>query len=141
MKEADVDHSKALEAPATHPGAGAGKALIRDALFLLEPGFADPAYPGQAFYCWHCALMEGVIASFPELARRIDVRRIAWPRPRAEVAELIGEDNQSLPVLILADDADDDLSTGRFGDRAFVQGKSAILRALAIRHDIPHAHP
>mgnify|MGYP003660069133 CR=1 FL=1 len=29
----------------------------RDQLFLLRPGFADPDYPGDMFYCWHCALM------------------------------------------------------------------------------------
>ena len=42
--------------------------MTRDRLFLLRPGFEDPAYPGQRFYCWHCALIEGVLASFPALA-------------------------------------------------------------------------
>jgi hypothetical protein len=56
--------------------------MIRDRLFLLKPDFADPAYPGQRFYCWHCALLEGVLASFPHLQAKIDVVRIAWPRPR-----------------------------------------------------------
>jgi hypothetical protein len=27
----------------------------RDRLLLLKPGFEDPAFPGQRFYCWHCA--------------------------------------------------------------------------------------
>jgi hypothetical protein len=48
----------------------------RDRLLLLKPGFEDPAFPGQRFYCWHCALIEGVLASFPELAARLDVERI-----------------------------------------------------------------
>ena len=47
--------------------------IEKDKLFLLRPGFTDPAYPGDTFYCWHCALMEGVLASFPALAGRIDV--------------------------------------------------------------------
>ena len=115
--------------------------MTRDMLFLLKPGFEDPAYPGQAFYCWHCALMEGVIASFPGLAERIDVRRIEWPRPRMEVVQLIGEENQSLPVLILAGDAPDDVATGRSGGLRFVQGKDAILSALVRRHGIPDPHP
>jgi Protein of unknown function (DUF3088) len=49
--------------------------MNRDRLFLLRPGFTDPAYPGRSFYCWHCALIEGVLASFPDLAERLDVAR------------------------------------------------------------------
>ncbi|MGO8190105.1 DUF3088 family protein, partial [Rhizobium leguminosarum] len=59
--------------------------MNRDRLFILRPGFEDPAYPGELFYCWHCALMEGVLASFPERAQGLDIERIAWPRPRLPV--------------------------------------------------------
>src|ERR1051325_11006350 len=68
--------------------------MTRDRLFLLRPGFEDPAYPGQRFYCWHCALIEGVLGSFPALAEQLDVERIAWPRPRQGVIALVGEENQ-----------------------------------------------
>jgi len=27
--------------------------MTRDRLLLLRPGFEDPAFPGQRFYCWH----------------------------------------------------------------------------------------
>ncbi|MGS4987865.1 DUF3088 domain-containing protein [Roseibium sp. RP-7] len=101
---------------------------MKDTLYILAPGFEDPAYPGKAFYCWHCALMEGVLASFPELADRLDVRRIAWPKPRREVAELLGEDNQSLPVLVLC-------------EGGFINDKDEILAALTERHGFPHPHP
>ncbi|TYC67152.1 DUF3088 domain-containing protein [Stappia sp. BW2] len=101
---------------------------MKDTLYILTPGFEDPAYPGKTFYCWHCALMEGVLASFPELAERLDVRRIAWPKPRKEVADLLGEDNQSLPVLVLA-------------EGGFIDDKDAILDALTERHGFPHPHP
>jgi len=115
--------------------------MHRDTLIIIKPDFVDPAYPDMRFYCWHCALMEGVLASFPELGTRIDVLRIEWPRPRRAVIELIGPENQSLPVLILADDADESLATGRFEGRRFVEGKDAILAALSRRHDIPLPHP
>jgi len=114
---------------------------VRDRLFLLKPGFEDPAFPGQRFYCWHCALLEGVLASFPQLDAAIDVERIAWPRPRREVAELIGGENQSLPVLVLGDDAEAGLETGRANGHRFVEGKDAILRVLSLRHGIPEPHP
>lgn len=102
--------------------------MSRDRLFLLRPGFEDPDYPNAVFYCWHCALMEGVLASFPELAERLEIIRIAWPRPRSEVVELLGEENQSLPVLV-------------FAEGGFVNDKDAILAALSARHGFPLPHP
>lgn len=115
--------------------------MDRDRLIIIKPNFADPAFPQTLFYCWHCALMEGVLASFPELDRRIDVLRIEWSRPRREVIELIGAEHQSLPVLIFADDADESLATGSYRGRRIVEGKDAILEALSRRHGIPLPHP
>jgi hypothetical protein len=115
--------------------------MERDKLIIIKRDFADPAFPGTRFYCWHCALMEGVLASFPDLSDRIDVVRIDWAQPRREVIAAIGAANQSLPVLILADDADDRLATGTFEGRRFVQGKDAILAALSQRHGLPEPHP
>ncbi len=115
--------------------------MKRDKLFLLKPDFEDPAYPGQRFYCWHCALLEGVLASFPQLAGKLDVERVAWPRPRRSVIEAVGEAHQSLPLLVLADDAHDALATGSHNGRRFVSDKDAILKVLSIRHGFPDPHP
>ena len=115
--------------------------MTRDKLIILQAGFANPAYPGQRFYCWHCMVMEGLLASFPSLQSRIDVERIAWPKPRTEVVALIGTENQSLPVLILAEDAPAGMETGIFEGRRFVAGKDAILKVIAARHGIPDPHP
>jgi hypothetical protein len=57
------------------------------------------------------------------------------------VVELIGEANQDLPVLILADDAPEELAAGTANGRRFVAGKDAILAALAARHGIALPHP
>jgi len=115
--------------------------VCRDILFLLKPGFTDPALPGQDFYCWHCALMEGVLASFPALGADLDVRRIPFPRPREDVIALIGEANQSLPVLILADDASAGLAAASHQGRGFVTDPMAILDVLHRRHGLPPPHP
>ncbi|NTI63033.1 DUF3088 domain-containing protein [Agrobacterium rhizogenes] len=115
--------------------------MTRDKLFLLRPDFEDPAYPGRRFYCWHCALMEGVLASFPALARRLDVERIVWPRPRLSVIALVGEGNQSLPLLVLADGETSKYQTGVFEGRAFISDKDKILAALSERHGFPDPHP
>ena len=115
--------------------------MTRDRLFLLQPGFEDPAYPGRRFYCWHCALLEGVLASFPDLAKRIDVVRVAWPRPRQAVIDIAGEANQSLPLLLLADGASSPHRTGSHQGRALIADKDAILAALSDRHGFPDPHP
>lgn len=129
----------------THPNllppAPQENTVYRDKLFLLQPGFEDPAYPGQRFYCWHCALMEGVLASFPDLAGQLDIERIAWPRPRYAAIDLVGEENQSLPLLVLADGESSPHQTGTNEGRAFVANKDKILAVLSERHGFPDPHP
>jgi len=115
--------------------------MERDTLLLLEPGFSDPAYPGKLFYCWHCALLEGVLASFPDLAQQLVVHRIAWPRPRRAAVELVGAENQSLPLLVLADGRTSPHQTGVHAGRAFIASKDAILAYLSGRYGIPLPHP
>lgn len=115
--------------------------MQRDTLFLLQPDFTDPAYPGQRFYCWHCALLEGVLASFPRHVSELDVVRVGWPRPRQAVIDVLGEAHQSLPVLILADDAPDVAAIRRSGSVRFLDDKDAILHALTVRYGIPSPHP
>src|SRR6476620_2048380 len=111
--------------------------MTRDKLFLLRPDFEDQAYPGRRFYCWHCALMEGVLASFPNLAKKLDVERIEWPRPRQAVIALVGEQNQSLPMLVLAEGDSSPHQTGVHEGRVFIADKDKILAALSQRHGFP----
>jgi hypothetical protein len=114
--------------------------MKRDKLIILKVDFDDPDFPNRRFYCWHCVLMEGLLTSFPKLNDSIDVERISWQRPRQEVIGLIGERNQSLPVLILADDAPAGLANGEWNGRYFVEGKDPILETLTLRHGIPFPH-
>ncbi|NOV21837.1 DUF3088 family protein [Ensifer adhaerens] len=73
------------------------------------------------------------------LARKIDVERIAWPRPRSPVIALVGDMNQSLPLLVLADG--ETHQTDVFQGRAFISEKDKILAALSERHGFPDPHP
>ncbi|AMC13428.1 DUF3088 domain-containing protein [Liberibacter crescens] len=115
--------------------------MKRDKLFLIQPGFEDPKYPGQIFYCWHCALLEGVLASFPEAALKIDVERIPWTYPRLSIIELVGEENQSLPILVLADGSSSTWTTNVHLGHSFIADKEKILNAISERHGFPSAHP
>ncbi|PLP56526.1 hypothetical protein CYK37_25065 [Mesorhizobium loti] len=110
-------------------------------LFLLSPDFEDAAYPEQRFFCRHSALVEGVIASFPSLESLLDIRRIDFKRPRAEVVTLIGEANQALPVLILPSGETSGKASGEASGRQFVVGAEPIILALVEREVIPPPHP
>jgi hypothetical protein len=103
--------------------------MIRDRLFILDNDFADPAFGGQRrFYCKDCITLEGLLAAFPALAAKLDVIRVAYPRPRAEVIQAIGESNQNLPALALS-------------EGGHINEIEALLAALHTRHGFPERHP
>lgn len=113
--------------------------MSRDKLILLEPGFEDPRYPGQRFVCPHGIQIEGLLAGSPELAERLDIERVPFPRPRREVIALLGEENQSLPVLVFGEGPVPD-DAERRGEVAFIKPTRRILDLLADRHGFPRLH-
>jgi hypothetical protein len=114
--------------------------LKRDTLFVLAAPFEDPALDGT-WFCTSCATMEGALLANPHWNDRIDVRRSAYPRPRREVIDLIGEANQSLPVLVLADRSTAPEGARDFEGRAFLTEPKAITRYLAATYGGAGPHP
>lgn len=112
--------------------------MAKDKLYLIKPGFTDPKRDDGPFVCPFCNQIEGLLASFPELASRIKVERVDFPRPRAAVIAVVGEANQGLPLLVFGSDAPDDAA--RHGDTAYMQDTNAILTLLAERHGFPKPH-
>ena len=112
--------------------------MARDHLILLEAGFTDPVYPGETFICPHGNQIEGFLAAFPERAKTIDVDRVGFVKPRAVVAELLGVERQSLPVLIFGDDPPADAE--RANGHAFVTDTRRIPDLLHERHGFPRLH-
>lgn len=112
-----------------------------DKLFLLKTSFQDPKFPGRFFFCWHCALIEGLLATHPLLLKEIQVFRIDWPRPRKEIISEVGPTNQSLPLLVLREGKSSKHETGIGNDRSFISDKDAILRYLVDEFGIPEIHP
>nr|WP_234894756.1 DUF3088 domain-containing protein [Agrobacterium vitis] len=110
-------------------------------MFLIKPPFTDPEYPGSQFYCWHCALIEGVLSYFPSCIENLEVNRIEWKRPRMPIVNLLGEANQALPVLILAKSGDFTEDLNSANGNYFSNEPMKILRLLAERHRFPEAHP
>ncbi|MEH3035556.1 MAG: DUF3088 domain-containing protein [Sphingomonas adhaesiva] len=112
---------------------------MKDALFLMKPGFVNAGL--GPFYCGDSVSVEGMLGFFPELRDRIDVHYIDFPRPRRAIADLIGADHQSVPVLILADDAqtDDDIEHRVGNGRRFIDDEKVIRHYLSRSHGLPEA--
>jgi len=112
---------------------------MKDTLFLLSPGFDDGE--GAPYYCPACTIFEGLIHLYPQLAEQLDIQRVAFPRPRPQIIVLIGEANQSCPVLVLATPFQGDgLNIKTAGDRQFIDDPQEIGNYLSRAYGIPRPH-
>ncbi len=114
--------------------------LERDTLFILRAPFEDPALEGT-WFCTACAAMEGMLLANPHWARAIDVKRMPFPRPRPEMIALVGEENQSMPALVLADGAKPPEGAKEYAGRYFLDEPKPIARYLAATYGGAGPHP
>ena len=109
-------------------------------LFLLAAGFKKE--DGNAYYCPSCATVEGFLSFFPQLRDLIRVEYLPFPRPRHSVIELIGSDNQSLPVLVLDEGSeipDPAFHAKTANGRYFIDSEAQIRQYLTARFGLPAA--
>jgi len=114
-------------------------------LFLLKPNFTDPNIDqsGTRYFCPYSALVNGVINYYPELKNKLEIHYVDFKRPRAMIIDLIGEENQSCPVLILDKQpqfttANDHVQTAK--GKQFINDTDEILRYLASQFGIGISH-
>ena len=106
--------------------------MPRDRLYLLKPHFLE-AGKGP-FFCPGCAQTVGLLEFYPALKEHLEVRYLDFPRPRPELIELLGEENQSCPVLVLKDAPTSPPSTLALRQAKglwFVEGADEIANYLA----------
>lgn len=114
--------------------------LKRDTLFVIKAPFEDPALEGT-WFCRDCATMEGALLANPHWGRAIDVVRLPFPRPRREVIALLGEENQSLPALVIADLIKAPAEALMAGSQPYLTDPKAITRYLAASYGGAGPHP
>jgi hypothetical protein len=113
---------------------------MRDTVFVLRPGFHDK---GQIWFCPYSAQVIGMLTYYPQLRDTLDVVELGFQKPRYPVATMLGEDNQSLPVLVLAPDSETavkDVHVSRAGGLCYVSKTIEILRYLAATRGVPPPH-
>jgi len=100
-------------------------------LFLLTPGFSDG--DEGPFFCPHSAAMEGFLKYVPSIEEKVVVRRIAFERPRQSIIELLGEENQGTPVLVLAEGTEvpPEAQVSSETGRAFIMEEIPIMNYLS----------
>ena len=93
-------------------------------------------------YCPDCGIVEGFFAYSPEVKKQLDIKSVDFEKPRHTVIEILGEENQSCPVLVLGDEtpipegAKKSLSTGE----VFIDDARLICEYLAKRYNAVHPH-
>jgi len=112
---------------------------MKDTLFLFRPGFDDG---GGTYFCPYSAQVVGFLAYYPQVRETIDVVELGWPKPRQPLIDLIGDRNQSAPVLVLAGEPVEvaRVTIDRFEGRAVVEKTIEIMRYLAATRGVPGPH-
>ena len=88
--------------------------------------------------------MSGLLAYYPELREKVEVRSVPFPRPRAEVVALLGENHPGCPVLVLDEGSSvpDGIPTQTAPTgRRYVEGPTDIGDYLAATHGVSRPHP
>lgn len=97
-------------------------------LFLLKADFQDASRAdGKRYFCPDCVMIEGLLSYYPRLLDELEVKYVNFARPRPAIVDLIGEENQSCPVLVLE-------------DRTFINDTAGIIQHLIEKHQIGHSH-
>ncbi len=111
--------------------------IMKDRLFLLRPGFfKDSQGP---FYCGDSVSVEGLLSFCPQLRNAVDVEYIDAPRPRAAIVNLIGAENQSVPVIVLTaglKPVDASLTIREQSGVRFIDDPSQIRQYLSSQYDV-----
>lgn len=106
----------------------------RPILFLLPSDFLDPAEGEGPYVCPHCMAVEGLLCVYPRLRRELDIRYVPFKRPRTAIIEVIGEEHQSCPVLVMPQ------GWQSATERVFFVGEHAIADALAEAYGTGRMH-
>ena len=97
-------------------------------LFLIKADFLDlNRADGKKYFCPDCVMIEGLLSFYPKLRSELEITYVDFVRPRKALVDLVGEANQSCPVLVLEDET-------------FINEINGIIQYLTEKHQIGHSH-
>ncbi|MFV0378687.1 MAG: DUF3088 family protein [Mangrovibacterium sp.] len=112
-------------------------------LYLLKPDFNDFNLKPQErlYFCPGCAVVQGMLGYYPQLRDKLEVIELDFQRPRPVLVELLGEENQSCPVLITDQAAPGFDAVQAANGNWFINKPEAILKYLAMQFKVGFPHP
>ena len=112
---------------------------MKDKLFVLRPGFTDH---GVTHFCPYSAQVIGFLSYYPQVRDTVELVELDFAKPRHPLVDLVGEANQSPPVLVLASDPVrvPDVNIGEANNHKFIAKTIEILRYLAATRGVPSPH-
>lgn len=100
---------------------------MKPKLFLLRANFRNQKVSkSQLFYYPHIAMIEGILMYYPKFKDQIDVEYVSFERPRTSVIELLCENKQLCPVLILPSNTPNIENSNVFNNLLFTNDKFEI---------------
>ncbi len=119
--------------------------MTKPKLFLLKPDFIDRNIDNQTkFFCPHSAMINGIIAYYPKLKELMEIVYIDFERPRKLLVELVGEENQGCPNLVIhKEEIDENADVSyfdSFGEYLFVNSDTLIVKYLSEKYGIGESH-
>ena len=112
---------------------------MKDTLFVYRPGFTEG---GTSYFCPHSAQVVGFLAYYPHVRDTVELVELDWPRPRAPLVALLGEDHQAAPMLVLGDAPVrvPGVDVREANGHPYVEDTLQILRYLAATRSVPAPH-
>jgi len=112
---------------------------MKDTLFVYRPGFADG---GARWFCPYSAQVIGMLTYFPALRETLELVELGYEKPRRPLADLLGEQHQAAPMLVLGSDTFTvpDVHIDEANGRKYVAKTLEILRYLAATRGLPLPH-
>ena len=112
---------------------------MKDQLFVLAPGFDDG---GTTYFCPYSAQVIGFLSYYPHVRDTVELVEIGFKKPRKPLSDVLDEQHQSAPMLVLAGDgvAVPDVAIREVNGRKVVEKTKEILRYLATTRGVPQPH-
>ncbi len=112
---------------------------MKDTLFVWRPGFDDG---GTTYFCPFSAQIIGFLTYYPQVRGTIELVELGYEKPRTQLVELLGEQQQAAPYLVLGGPPASvpRVTVGEANGHRFVEKTIEILRYLAATRGVPGPH-
>ena len=113
---------------------------MKDTLFVFRPGFSDQ---GTRYFCPYSAQVVGFLDYYPAVRATLDVIELEFAKPRHPLVDVLGDQHQAAPMLVLATEPPappPGVTIGHANGRVFVEKTLEILRYLAATRSVPAPH-